>query len=626
MTTWKFSEVHRDAKLRDPMQEAFFDDSDDLTDVLSLVRESIQNSIDARVDASAPVVVKFTLGHFDPRSDPYAKYFEGLKAHLSSARGHVMAEVLNSKGTFLSIEDFNTGGLGGYTVNRMPDANEKADANFFYFVHAEGSTNKGDGKRGKWGIGKVVFPKVSKIKSFFLVSNRLQSGQTELVALGQAILKSHSIDGVNFQPDGWFASFDASEGYRELDLAESDALIKDWNLKRGEELGLSITIPFVTETITSDSILRSVIEQYFIAIIKGDLICEIEDPSGDLKSVNNDTIASLSSGIKIDDDSSARDFSQRIALALEGHKGNLPTFRARTVTASSVGEGIVLDEAHLAEMKGWFDDETPFRVIVPVETPVSNRAEMAESSFELLVVRTPGLLNPVTFSREGILVPGRRVTLLKNALCLVLIEGGALADLLGLSEGPAHESWSERAEKFREAFPKTSKAAQYIHLVRRNAVNFVKSLQVIDSELDANLLSAFFRMSKSKPSGKSSVPVDGRIELEPSEEFSTVSNVRGGFRLASSTQVVPIGSVISLSTGYGVLRGNPFTRWSSEDFSMENLAIDVSNISLINAVGNQISFRVNSHNWSLSVTGFDPLRNIEIDVAEPFLELESGSA
>lgn len=625
MTTWKFSEVHRDAKLRDPMQEAFFDDSDDLTDVLSLVRESIQNSIDARVDASAPVVVKFTLGHFDPQSDPYAKYFEGLKAHLASARGHVMAETLNSKGTFLSIEDFNTGGLGGYTVNRMPDANEKADSNFFYFVHAEGSTNKGDGKRGKWGIGKVVFPKVSKIKSFFLVSNRLQSGQKELVALGQAILKSHSIDGVNFQPDGWFASFDASEGYRELDLAESDALMKDWKLKRGEELGLSITIPFVTETITSDSILRSVIEQYFIAIIKGDLICEIEDPSGDFKSVNSDTIAFLSSAMKIDDDSSARDFSQRIALALEGQKGSLPTFRARPVTASSVGEGIVIDDAHRAEIKGWFDDETPFRVIVPVETPVSNRAEMAESSFELLIVRTPGLLNPVTFSREGILVPGRRVTLLKNALCLVLIEGGALADLLGLSEGPAHESWSEKAEKFREAFPKTSKAAQYIHLVRRNAVNFVKSLQVIDNELDANLLSAFFRMSKSKPSGKSTATVDGRIELEPSEEFSTVSIVRGGFRLASSTKTVPIGSVISLRTGYGVLRGNPFTRWSSEDYSMENLAIDVSNISLITAVGNQISFRVNSDNWSLSVTGFDPLRNIEIDVAEPFLELESGS-
>lgn len=622
MTTWRFSEVHRDAKLRDPMQEAFFDDSDDLTDVLSLVRESIQNSIDARVDVSAPVVVKFTLGHFDPMSDPYVKYFDGLKEHLASARGLNMAATLDSKGTFLSIEDFNTGGLGGYTVNRMPEASEKAAANFFYFVHAEGATNKGDGKRGKWGIGKVVFPKVSKIKSFFLVSNRVRSGQTELVALGQSILKSHSIDGINFQPDGWFASYDDSEGYRELDLAESQVLMKDWKLKRGDELGLSITIPFVNETITSDSILRSVIEQYFIAIIKGDLICEIEEPSGDVKSVNADSIASLSSGIKMDDDSSTRDFSQRIALALEGHRGKLPTFTAQTVTYASLSEGIFISEADRSEIKSWFDDGTPFRVVVPVETPVANRAEMVESSFELIVVRTSGLSNSVTFAREGILVPGRRVALLRNALCLVLIEGGALADLLGLSEGPAHESWSEKAEKFREAFPKTSKAAQYIQLVRRHAVNFVKSLQVIDNELDANLLSAFFRMSKSKPSGKSPATLDGRIELEPSEEFSAISNVRGGFRIASSSQVVPVGSTISLSTGYGVLRGNPFTRWSKEDYTMENLAIDVSNASLLTAIGNRISFRVEAHTWSVSVTGFDPLRNIEIDIAEPFLDIE----
>lgn len=623
MTTWRFSELHRDAKLRDPMQEAFFDDSDSLTDALSLVRESIQNSIDARADASVPVVVKYTFGQFDPKSEPYSKYFKGLREHLSSARGHSMAETLDAKGTFLSIEDFNTCGLGGYTVNRMPETHEKSDANFFYFVHAEGSTNKGEGKRGKWGIGKVVFPKISKIKSFFVVSNRLSGGQIDRVALGQAILKSHTIDGVHFQPDGWFASFDGDQGYCELSRAESEVLQEDWKLKRGDDLGLSITIPFVNETITSTSILRALIEQYFIAVIKGDLICEIQETSGKVTVVDAETIAGLSSDIKMDDDSSTRDFTQRIALALEGHKGNLPTFTANRVAYAALADGVCLSEADRLEIKAWFDEGTPFRVVVPVETPVANRAEMTESSFELIIVRTPGLSNPVTFSREGILVPGRRAASLKNALCLVLIEGGALADLLGLSEGPAHESWSERAEKFREAFPKTSKAAQYIQLVRRQAVNFVKSIQVVDSELDANLLSTFFKISKTKPSGKSSTATSVKLELTPSDEFATISHVRGGFRLASSSRNVPVGSTISVITGYGVLRGNPFTRWSKNDFSLENLAVEAASVSMLKTAGNQFAFRIEAHDWSVSVIGFDPLRDVEIEISEPVLAVES---
>lgn len=623
MTTWRFSELHRDAKLRDPMHEAFFDDSDALTDALSLVRESVQNSIDARTDPLKPVVVKFTFGQFNPRTEPFSKYFAGLKGHLSSARGASMAETLEVKGTYLSIEDFNTCGLGGYTENRMPAAHEKSDANFFYFVHAEGSTNKGDGKRGKWGVGKVVFPKISKIKSFFLVSNRLVGERVETVALGQAILKSHSVEGVHFQPDGWFASFDEERGYHELKADQAETLLRDWNLKRGNDLGLSITIPFINETITSATILRALIEQYFIAVIQGDLVCEIQDSSGEVTLISAETIAGLSTKLQLDDDSSTRDLSQRIALALEGHIGNPPTFIANKVTYAALSDGIYLSEADRSEIKGWFDDCTPFRVVVPVETPVANQPVMAESSFELLIVRTPGFTNSVTFSREGILVPGRRATQLKNALCLVQIEGGALADLLGLSEGPAHESWSENAEKFKEAFPKRSKAAQYIHLVRRHAVNFVKSIQVVDSELDANLLSAFFKISKSRPSGASSPSSEGKLELPPSEEFSTVSQVRGGFRLASTSRAVPEGSIISVITGYGVLRGNPFKRWSKEDFSLKDLNIDFENISLIKVEGNHLSFRVEATDWSLNVLGFDQLRNVEIDVSEPLLVLES---
>ncbi|MDG2130129.1 MAG: hypothetical protein P8K08_19175 [Fuerstiella sp.] len=73
---------------------------------------------------------------------------------------------------------------------------------FTIFFSAEGQSDKSETDRGRWEMGKFVFPRSSRIRSFFAVTVRHDDNQRLLV--GQSILRSHSLRGNSYTPDGWF--------------------------------------------------------------------------------------------------------------------------------------------------------------------------------------------------------------------------------------------------------------------------------------------------------------------------------------------------------------------------------------------------------------------------------------
>ena len=78
---WAFREVPSGTKNRNPVQDEFFNSSEALTEISSLIRESIQNSLDAHDSKNtSPVLLKFTLANAS--SSITTKYFTGLQKHL----------------------------------------------------------------------------------------------------------------------------------------------------------------------------------------------------------------------------------------------------------------------------------------------------------------------------------------------------------------------------------------------------------------------------------------------------------------------------------------------------------------------------------------------------------------
>ena len=153
---------------------------------------------------------------------------------------------------------------------------------FYYFFRAEGQSNKLETGRGRWGLGKFVFPRSSRIRSFFALTVRYDDGRQLLV--GQSILRSHHVDGKSYTPDGWFGEKpgkkEAPSPVEDADFA--DRFERDFCLERGRDPGLSVVIPFCDSAWDAIGVASSVIQDYFSAIMNDELVVTVEGPDTQL--------------------------------------------------------------------------------------------------------------------------------------------------------------------------------------------------------------------------------------------------------------------------------------------------------------------------------------------------------
>lgn len=111
-----------------------------------LVRESVQNSLDAWNKQDKNVLVEFNVGDFD--SMELARNLEGITNGLNERYGA-------SKQKYIAISDSHTFGLTG-DVN---DPNGE-DGNLQKLIYQICRAQEGEGAGGSWGIGKTVYFRV----------------------------------------------------------------------------------------------------------------------------------------------------------------------------------------------------------------------------------------------------------------------------------------------------------------------------------------------------------------------------------------------------------------------------------------------------------------------------------
>lgn len=143
---WKFRRMHPGEMNIDPVEAEFF-----TTEALqsvgdALVRETIQNSLDARIPGDQ-VRVRFYFSGAQQMlsSNNMGKYFSGLWPHLEGHRPNVSSVPDQEKqAEFLVIEDFGTRGLQGDPA-QSEDAELDTGAgknDFYYFWRNIGRSKK----------------------------------------------------------------------------------------------------------------------------------------------------------------------------------------------------------------------------------------------------------------------------------------------------------------------------------------------------------------------------------------------------------------------------------------------------------------------------------------------------
>ena len=260
----------------------------------ALVREAIQNSLDAVKNENEPVIVTFKRSSVDTHNYPQlfelGKHREACikfwKNDDAKKRFEPMLEYLEDAWSadrihYLEVSDENTTGMG-YRKG-------STSSPFYAFVKSIGnSVKQNTAKGGSHGFGKAAYFNASRIRTV-LISSLTSTGQ--YVFEGVSGLCTHELDGEKREHYGFYT--DAAFGDAEDPITNKDNIPVRFMRK---EVGTSAFILGVdysdrgTERMKR-KILESVITNFWAAIIDRKLEVHLAiDKKDDPETINSDNI------------------------------------------------------------------------------------------------------------------------------------------------------------------------------------------------------------------------------------------------------------------------------------------------------------------------------------------------
>lgn len=621
MRKWRFVEfdASRDT-LQDPISSEFFSSEAIKDSADALVRESIQNSLDART-GRGPVTVRIIL-ESEPAERPFRDVQDDLFGSLSP---HVLAERNGLEqrfepripAPFVAIEDFGTSGLEGDPTPHTPQPGERND--FFAFFRAEGWTNKGEESMGRWGIGKTVFPRSSQMNG--LVGWTIRASDNRSLLMGRCILKGHYVQSHFYLPHGQFGDVN-DNGVMPVESPGFIRRVKDaFRLTRDHEPGLSVVVPHIDpEEITGPALIGAVVRNYFYPVLTGELVVVV--------SINGiDTI--------IDDDTlsqhaMALDSEQHRVMALAKWQlaepdGVISQIPPPTGAGGPNWEAVEIPLAQLISWRERYLAGSPlaFRVHVTVRPKVG---DPVPSHMDVILQRVgEGVSGRPVYIREGIVITDARGRKVPGVVAIVHAAQGALANLLGDSENVAHTIWARDTKGFKEAY---TYANMYLEYVKSAPAALVRLLSEGDKDEDAHLLERFFGIDiEEEPETLPDEDVPKKAEGEtktpkPKPDVPrrltrySLTKVAGGFTLVNTADgELPEG--LRVRVAYNVRRGNPLKKYHQADFQIGVGSVRISEsagLTVVNVRKNEILVRVAEKPFKLAVEGFDERRDLVVRV------------
>lgn len=308
---WHFGVRDGGSDTADNIESKFFIDK-----YASLVRESLQNSLDAQADSTRPVHVSYRFGHVDISADSnfydLEKYIRGcLRMHPSQDRVNkaytpMLEYIQKVKKTgricFLEVSDSNTIGM-----DYVDDDVEGATSRWYSFAKSVGNTAKrNDTSGGSYGLGKAVFYKNSAIRTIF-ISTKTEDGSVAFE--GIASLCTSKIDDKKYEATGYFCqNTDEKPTTDELFIPE---------YFRRKECGTSIYIMGVDDSSEEqkkcyEEIQKAIASHFWLSIMHKKLVVEIGD---EIIIDDSNIIEKASECFSPDDEASPKPFIETVFYA-----------------------------------------------------------------------------------------------------------------------------------------------------------------------------------------------------------------------------------------------------------------------------------------------------------------------
>jgi hypothetical protein len=639
---WRFKKLTPDDTLQNASHLEFFHNDALNSAVDALAREDIQNRLDARARNESRVEVRYRLcGPADTASR--SRWFAGLSAHLSSPQ---VGEELGVTPTmqrplkWLVIEDFATSGLEGDPLqfkDPVPGPGQQRN-DFFWFIRNVGRSGKKGGDRGRWGLGKIVYPAASQVRSIFAYTVRKSDRRRLLI--GRSVLAVHDLAGNQHDSEGYFGRFDdANHAYfasPESGAKELDAFVTDFRIKRKvDEPGLSLVIPWPDEDITMDSLVRSLIEHWFWVILEDRLVLRVAlDATGEEIVISRETLDAVARKNIGETTLEGQQLLRKLQFARDVNMFNIASPEFHSLSLGSAGSAPRWDDAEsrfssaeaLAEARKSYHAGKIIGFDVPVRVKRIDGKLDEIASFEVyLQLHEGGAQATETFLRDGLTISGQRFLREPGVCAIVKTEDTALGTLLGDAENPAHTRWERSGKHFRGRYENGPSVLVY---VQRAAQHLCALLSRKPEGIDKDLLKFLFSVPEagslktprpSKKPGPDPVPPIPPPVIPPNY-FVECTKIQGGFRFRRHPKAVRSPATIQVRAAYDVLRGNAFRMHQPSDFDLgkkSGVEIDFKGLVLAEATPSRLILSVSETDFEFTASGFDTNRDLIVDV-RPF--------
>ena len=613
--SWCFGSMKRGDLNVDPIEHEFFasETLGGITD--ALVREAIQNSLDAAVEDK--VRVRFCLGRAEDAAR--SRYLNDLWPHVEAA--HEASAVPPPRGDplrFLAVEDEGTRGLEGDPSQYEDDTESEGRNDFYYFWRNVGRSRKETTERGRWGLGKTVFAAGSRLSAFFGLTVR--RGDPRALLMGQAVLRIHRVGDRRYRPYGYYGRHENNFTMPIDDPAAVKDFAQSFGLRR-KGAGLSVVIPYPDDEITAEELLESVLRHYFHPLLMGKLVVTIEEEGGTSLVLREN---GLEREIRHRD--KLRHLLPLIELARWGLNPEdeaiaaLATPDARRAPKLSDD---LFDVADIERLRRRFDQGQ--RLALDVRLSIAPLQDTPrETEFRLLMERDPAnQRGEGYFVRQGITVENPKARRPRGVRWVVVVEDPTLSAFLGDAENPAHTEWQRSSPKFKAKYrlgPST------LDFVRSGPANVASLLSRPAERRDPDLLRDIFSLASDveapspqrperKPEGGEESTTDEPFPLTLGKSGTLVlGKVRTGFRLRGKVDGEVPGRLEVLAA-YDVLRGNPFRRYSTLDFRMDkSITVRARGARVVKRQENRLEIDVEAPEFEVLVTRFDENRDLRVKV------------
>lgn len=604
----------------------------------AIVRESFQNSLDAIENHSAPVRIVLTLGSAPAAGFPEA--YETLGEHWQAA-GHELGAPTSSR--YLLIEDFNTKGLLGPI-----DKEEKPHDSLYSFWWEEGRSKKRTGSGGSHGVGKSTLSGASNSNAFLALTRR--SGGDELL-IGYSILPPHELGPKEYLGYARFGkrvirpSDGASVIYPYTGSQDGEVLErfrKHAAPRRSDENGLSVFIPDVRDEINEGSLLQAVVENFFFPIIKQSLVVEIcNAATGQSVLVEKSNILSL-----VEDGDYSEEFRSTIEVSLEATRlaSKNEFFFLRSdfgLTSENTLSAEAFSAANVKKMQEAFENGEV--VSARIEIPLALSDGKTVSGYADLFARGGEKGGSKTYKafRGNILIEKEKCRAAQPFSVLILDifnddEGNELSEYMKYAEDPGHTEWKNSAQRRSQGRYPGSETWQR-HLVQKLGSAFIAILTgTDDQEQIEGFADDIFFVEKEVgpdepgvPGGKhgqkpgTTTPVPPDIPT-PSPQLFRIQRLANGRAAIAGTEhlkeaIEKSGPVRGKVWAANIIFGKSKSNWrkhhhpSDFDFA-EDGVIESKGASITVRSPNSLDFIAESEEFEIGFNGFDPNRDVHIDV------------